>query len=137
MKNASAVLVAVVFAIATAFAGCTARNQAPEDQAGADQMTVGTVQKEIRKGMPASDVAAALGSPNIVTTDENGLEVWIYDKVATDRVETESGSGVWLLIFGAGTSTRSSSTGQRTLTVIIKYDDQKKVRDFAYHSSRF
>ena len=31
----------------------------------------------------------------------------------------------------------ASSTSQRTLTVIIKFDEEKKVRDFAYHTSRF
>ncbi len=48
------------------------------------QMTVGIVQKEIREGMSQADVAAALGSPNIVTKDAEGQEAWIYDKIATD-----------------------------------------------------
>jgi hypothetical protein len=48
-------------------------------------MTVGKVQKEIRVEMSSADVAQALGSPNIVSTDEERREVWIYDKIATDR----------------------------------------------------
>ncbi len=36
----------------------------------ATDLTVGKVQGEIKEGMPASDVAAIPGSPNIVTTDE-------------------------------------------------------------------
>ena len=35
------------------------------------KLTTGVVQREIRKGMPSADVAEALGSPNIVTTDED------------------------------------------------------------------
>jgi len=54
----------------------------------ATNLTVGTVQGSIKVGMPASDVAAILGSPNIVTTDENRREVWIYDKVSSSRVDT-------------------------------------------------
>ena len=50
----------------------------------ADRITVGKVQREIRIGMPSSQVIEALGSPNIVSTDENRLEVWVYDKMATD-----------------------------------------------------
>ncbi len=42
-------------------------------------MTVGIVQKEIRIGMSQADVAAALGSPNIVTRDSEGKETWIYE----------------------------------------------------------
>ena len=37
-------------------------------------MTVGIVQKEIRVGMSQADVAEALGSPNIVTKDNEGSE---------------------------------------------------------------
>lgn len=107
----------------------------------ADRITVGKVQKEIRIGMAASQVIEALGSPNIVTTDEERREVWVYDKIATDvsYSNSESGAGVWLLIIGVGGSGRSGSqsTSQRTLTVVIKFDSDKKVRDFAYHSSSF
>ena len=41
---------------------------------------------------------------------------------------------------GAGvgsTSAGASATSQRTLTVIIKFDSDDRVRDFSYHSSRF
>ena len=31
----------------------------------------------------------------------------------------------------------ASATTQKTLTVIIKYDEQGRVRDFAYHTSTF
>ena len=57
-----------------------------------DRLTVGKVQGEVKVGMPASQVAELLGSPNIVTTDEKRREVWIYDKVSTDRVDTASTS---------------------------------------------
>ena len=117
------------------------------------QLTVGTVQREIRVGMSSADVVQVLGSPNVVTTDEKRREVWVYDKIATDRAYSSSSGGVSTLILGgaligsglagggAGAgynqSTGASSTSQRTLTVVIKYDEQQKVRDFAYHTSRF
>jgi outer membrane protein assembly factor BamE (lipoprotein component of BamABCDE complex) len=113
------------------------------------EMTVGTVQAEIKKGMSAAKVAEVLGSPNIVTTDENGMEVWIYDKISTDvSYSRSSAGGIIGLIFGAGDvgglgaasgsyGAGASSTTQRTLTVVIKYDAEKKVREFSYHASKF
>lgn len=114
-----------------------------------ERVTVGTVQKEIRVGMPASDVASVLGSPNIVTTDEKRREVWIYDKLSTETAYSSSSGGVQALFLGIGgsagggiggggnSSSGASARSQKTLTVIIKYDEQSRVRDFAYHTSRF
>jgi len=131
--------------------GCqtAAQHKASVQDDTADRMTVGKVQKEIRVGMSGADVAQALGSPNIVSTDEERREVWIYDKIATDRAYSSSSGGVSALILGFGgdvaggvggggsSSAGASSTSQRTLTVIIKFDKEGKVRDFAYHTSSF
>ena len=135
--------------------GCMTANQHYQDTHGAQerQMTVGTVQREIRQGMSGADVAEALGSPNIVTTDGEGREVWIYDKISTDvTYSRSSGGGIIGLLIGTisgdvlagggagGSVSRSAgaeSTTQRTLTVVIKFDEYKRVRDFAYHASRF
>ena len=135
--------------------GCMSANQHYQQTHGPKEkeMTVGTVQKEIRKGMSAADVATVLGSPNIVTTDSTNREVWIYDKISTDvsYSKDSSGTGLKLLIagvtdnfFGAGLgsgnynrSAGAQSKTQRTLTVVIKYNEQQQVRDFFYHTSRF
>ena len=119
--------------------GCSAREHAASTQEGlqGNRLTVGSVQKEIRKGMSGAEVIQALGSPNIVSTDEQGREVWVYDKISSDRVYSEGTGGGTLILLWAQQSAGSSSTSQRTLTVIIKFGHDKKVRDFAYHSSRF
>jgi outer membrane protein assembly factor BamE (lipoprotein component of BamABCDE complex) len=138
MKKIFSVILSVIL-----ISGCAsaARHAELTQNKNADRITVGKVQKEIRIGMPSSEVIEALGSPNIVTTDEERREVWVYDKIATDvsYSNSEGSSGVWLLIIGAGGTGRSGaqSTSQRTLTVVIKFDKDKKVRDFAYHSSSF
>lgn len=103
----------------------------------ADRITVGKVQREIRIGMPSAEVAEVLGAPNIVSTDENRREVWIYDKIATDVSYSSNEGGATLLLLGVGGSAGAASKSQRTLTVIIKFDENNKVRDFAYHTSRF
>ena len=99
-----------------------------------DRITVGTVQREITVGMSAAQVIEKLGSPNIVTTDEKRREVWVYDKIATEVLYSRSGAGLKFLT--SGTSGGRTLT-QRTLTIVIKFDKDKKVRDFAYHTSRF
>lgn len=99
-----------------------------------DRITVGTVQREISVGMSAAKVAEVLGSPNVVTTDEERREVWIYDKIATEILYSESGAGLKFLTSG---SSGGVTKTQRTLTIVIKFDQDKKVRDFAYHTSRF
>ncbi len=135
--------------------GCvsaSAHRQAVQDN-GPDSLTVGKVQREIKLGMASSQVAEILGSPNMVTTDEQRREVWVYDKIATEAAYSGSGVGYGAgagaggtpgstLILGGlggswGKNAGAVSTTQKTLTVIIKFDLEGKVRDFAYHSSKF
>ena len=128
----------IVLALSLAvLSGCAseAQKQSNEIRAarGADTLTLGTVQREVRVGMAGSEVAEALGSPNVVTTDPEGREVWIYERFARDV--TSSDAGFFVIIFGTGN--RSRSVSQRSLTVIVKYDDNNFVRDVAYHSTSF
>jgi outer membrane protein assembly factor BamE (lipoprotein component of BamABCDE complex) len=103
--------------------------------------------------MTNAQVVEVLGSPNMVTTDDKRREVWVYDKVATDHAYSTSSSGISALILGGGPigsgvggggiggsysdSAGASSSTQRTLTIVIKFDEGNKVRDFAYRQSSF
>lgn len=107
-------------------------------------LTAGAVKREVYIGMSGADVAQALGSPNIVTTDEERNETWIYDKISTQVYESESKGATGVIRYlevwgpiGLSSKTNRRTSSQRTLTVIIKFDEQDKVRDFAYHTSRF
>lgn len=128
--------IALGLCLSVVAAGCGGGGGKAEIQE--DRLTVGKVQGEIKVGMAASQVAELLGSPNIVTTDEKRREVWIYDKVSSDRVDTSKSSfaGI-ILLLGTQSSDSSSFSRQRTLTIIIKYDEEKKVRDFAYNATQF
>jgi outer membrane protein assembly factor BamE (lipoprotein component of BamABCDE complex) len=126
-------------------AGCTAPQHRAAVEGDAERLTVGKVQREIRVGMSGAEVIKVLGTPNIVSTDEERREVWVYDRVSTTTVHSESRAGVLALIFGGeggalggvGGEAGARSTTQRTLTVIIKFDKDARVRDFAYHASQF
>ena len=144
-------LLAIPFFI-LALSGCQSAGQHMADvQSGmtGQNLSVGAVQREIRVGMTGAEVAEVLGSPNIVTTDAERREVWMYDKISTDRAYSTSSGGVSALFLGFGSNSAglggvggnrgagASSTSQRTLTVIIKFDNDNRVRDFAYHQSKF
>jgi outer membrane protein assembly factor BamE (lipoprotein component of BamABCDE complex) len=117
--------------------GCVSASDHANQVQSNGNLSVGVVQKQIKVGMSGAEVLQALGSPNMVSTDEQRREVWVYDKVATDTVQSSSTGWVFAVLAGGQTSSGASSRSQRTLTIIIKFDEQNLVRDFAYHSSKF
>ena len=111
------------------------------------KITLGVAQREIREGMSQADVAKALGSPNMVTKDRDGVETWIYDKVSTETAYSTSKNGIAGLVLGTGSvvgggvgsssqASGASSRTQRTLTIIIKFK-KSVVSEFTYNSTSF
>jgi outer membrane protein assembly factor BamE (lipoprotein component of BamABCDE complex) len=143
--------IATAAALALSLQGCQSVGEHRADirDDTADKITVGTVQQKIKNGMSSADVIFALGSPNIISTDSENREVWVYDKISTENAYSGSrgglgglggivGSSGGLGAFGSyGKSTGATSTSQRTLTIVIKFDENKKVRDLAYRTSSF
>ena len=136
--------------ILACFTGCAsvADHRKALDDSSEQKLTLGVAQKEIKPGMSQADVAKALGSPNMVTKDRDGVETWIYDKVSTDYAYSSSTGGISSLVLGfrgsvaagvGGSSSRSSgasSRTQRTLTIIIKFTDSV-VKEFTYNATSF
>ena len=113
-----------------------------------------------RRHVPG-DVAAAVGSPNIVTQDADGNDTWIYDKISTETSHSDSsqskntsvsaGGGVLGAIgsvlggvVGGVSQSQGSSSGsgaasqsQKTLTVVIKFNQSRQVSTVRYQSSSF
>lgn len=139
---------ALAFTLAT---GCTtpAQHQQSVNSYDEEQLTVAAVQRTIREGMSGADVLAGLGSPNIISSDVDRNEVWVYDRVGTEYVHSESGAELISLVGAASGSavggvlpvmkqkSGASRRSQRTLTIIIRFDGDKLVKDFSYHASRF
>ncbi len=121
--------------LALLLGGCS--SLPPKEPAPEDRVTVGKVQGEIKVGMSGADVVQILGSPNMITTDEKRREVWVYDKISTEHTEASRSSYGTLILIGGSGHDAQSSTRQRTLTIIIKFDEQKMVRDFAYNYTQF
>lgn len=141
--------------LSLSLAGCmgAAQHRAAVRDDTTDKLSVAAVQREIRVGMSGADVVSVLGSPNMITTDSERRETWVYDKIVTERVYSTSSGGLGLtlggLIGGAdgggagglgGSGSHGAgamSTSQRTLTIIIKFDNDNRVRDFSYRQSSF
>jgi hypothetical protein len=123
-------------------------------------LTIGLVQKQIKVGMGQSEVAAALGSPNIVTGDNQKRETWIYDKIASETSFSNDSGGIFSSVLGLGSfpggsiknpsgsisgdvnanyskSAGATSFSQRTLTVVIKFTADNNVESVSYNSTRF
>jgi|TARA_B100001079_G_scaffold239315_1_gene223470 outer membrane protein assembly factor BamE (lipoprotein component of BamABCDE complex) len=96
---------------------------APQSQA--DRMTLGTVQSSIHMGMTGGEVQEALGAPNIISKNNDGNEMWTYDRVSKEA--TSRGFIFW----------SSEESTQRTLTVLITFDGGGRVADYTYHSTEF
>lgn len=117
------------------------------------EMTLGLVQRQIHIGTSQDEVAIAIGSPNIVTTDSTGKETWVYDKVASITSYDSNGFGVGaggigggsggngfgggLLGIGYSKNKNNVQSSQKTLTVVIKFDKNHRVESFSYNMSKF
>lgn len=124
MKKILLALVLILPAVLTACVNSVANEE---------QMTVAKAQKEIKIGMSSAEVIEVMGAPNMVTTDDKRRETWVYDKVSTNVSGGQT--GVWFLVGTAGGYNQSKN--QRTLTIIVKFDENNMVRDFAYRTSTF
>lgn len=138
-------------AVTATASGCMSapQHRAEVNDDSTSRLTVGTVQREIRVGLTSAEVINVLGAPNVVATDPERNETWVYDKVATETVYSSSSGGVAALILGgsgdvgggafanAERSAGATSRTQRTLTIVIRFDADARVRDFAYRASQF
>lgn len=145
MKTTS-VSLPLLAAATLVLSGCGATQHRAEVQDdGIDRVSVGTVQREIRVGMTSAGVAEILGAPNIVSTDAERREVWIWDKISREVSYSRSSGVVAGLVVGSSAggvgggskNAGAASSSQRTLTVIVKFDDAGLVRDFSYRTSSF
>jgi len=113
-----------------------------------NKLTLGKVQQTLKKGMSQGEIVVALGSPNMVTSDANGLETWVYDKLSTE-VNSNSqkksfnllggviGSKIGAGVTGGSSSKNSNaSSSQKTLTVVLKFIE-KKLEIYTYNASSF
>mgnify|MGYP001182762909 FL=1 len=119
----------------------------PTPSPGSDHVTSltwRTVQSEIRIGMTQAEILEKLGAPTIHTKNSIDEEVWTFEKPRIVSNETASANygqhalvqGFLTLLFGGKFSSVSSTNTKemKSLTIIITFNENKKVKDFSYQT---
>jgi hypothetical protein len=132
------------------------QHQAQLPSSTSPELTLGVFQQNLKPGMSQGDVAASVGSPNMVTSEGAGKETWVYDKIASETSYSSgtAGAGIGAGVLGIGVggdgvlgggvggnagaskSAGAARTTQKTLTVVVKFEGGK-LKDWKYHQSKF
>jgi outer membrane protein assembly factor BamE (lipoprotein component of BamABCDE complex) len=116
-----------------------------------DPASYGLAKKKLVKGKTTQqDVIQIFGAPNITTKGTNGVaEVWTYEKVSSDYVDSQVSVGAGGGLGGGGSSIggggglfggygkQKGSSSVRTVTLIIKFDDNEIVSDYNIMETNF
>lgn len=121
-------------------------------------LSYGAVTATVKKNVTTqSDLLSLFGGPNISTTDAEGVETWVYERTATmndsaGAAESRNfeaffgaggSAGPIVLGGGAGGGSRSSTDQRRTvssirtLTVVVKFNADRTVKDCSTRASYF
>ena len=127
---------------------------APPNQRGASPLSYGVVTAAVERGKTTQlELIQMFGGPNISTTDGDGVETWVYERsvsqtdaaTKTDNWQAAANLGVSFghaqlgVSGGGGSSGAGSSTASsfRSLTVIVKFNQNKTVKDYSVRASQF
>jgi hypothetical protein len=125
--------------------------------AAASMVATGKLTSEWSVETTQAELIELFGGPNISTTDASGLETWVYERSASETDASGSSDARNLnAFFGAGGNVggaaigggvaggassqrdRSRTTNSvRNLTVIVKFNEDKTVRDYSVRQSTF
>ena len=126
---------------------------APPAQTTASALSYGAVTSTVVKGKTTqADLVQMFGGPSIATVDNDGVETWVYERSVT-QTDVTSQSQNWqaaagLGVFfghisanaqgGGGQQSAASSTASsfRSLTVVVKFNENKTVKDYTVRSSQ-
>ena len=126
-----------ILAACAVLTGCATTQPDSVDQRNS-MLTQGNVQLNLKVGQTTkAEVLEKFGSPNITTRDGSGQEVWSYQRMATVS-QSSSSSDYWtIFLTGQSRSADGFSQSSRTMTLIIKFNDQDVVSDFRSRTSDF
>lgn len=131
------------------------REQAPQATfAQPNSLSYGGVTSQVQKSRTTQlELVQMFGGPSISTTDGEGTEVWVYERSVSeterrnrsDGWQSAANLGVFFSAAGAagggpsGKSNESSSTTTsfRSLTVIVKFNPNKTVKEYSVRASQF
>ncbi|MDR1691691.1 MAG: hypothetical protein LBR35_02525 [Rickettsiales bacterium] len=102
-------------------------------------LTYAMVKSKIIKGQTTqNEIISLFGSPNIITKNSDGHEVWTYSKQSSDKSAQSSSFGAGIPLFiGYGSASSSSSKTITNFDLIITFDKNDVVKDYSVLSSQF
>lgn len=122
---------------ATILAAC-ATAPAPTQSTANSPFTHGNVQLNLVKNVTTqAQVLEVFGAPNVATVDAEGREVWTFQKNAQVSQSTSVDSFGTIILAGTSKTSTQFEQSSRTMTLIIKFDKEKKVVDFMSRTSSF
>lgn len=123
-------------------------------QSGGSALSYGAVTSRVVKGKTTqADLVDMFGGPNISTVDNEGVETWVYERSVTQTdaanhsqsFQAAANLGVFFGQGSAGaqaaggqsTAASSTTTSFRSLTVVVKFNPDKTVKDYSVRASQF
>lgn len=123
----------------TLLAGCSTNSgplvSIPSRSMETQRLAVGAAQM-LKVGSTSERVIELLGSPNVVTNNEDGLETWVYDKMSKEIETVRTRDGGWLFTPKQQQSV-VSVVGERALIVVIKFDKDQRVSNVRYRQTSY
>jgi outer membrane protein assembly factor BamE (lipoprotein component of BamABCDE complex) len=121
-----------------AFAGCGSPSASTDSGSGGTQFTHGNVTLNLKKGITTQEeVLRLFGAPNIATVDSAGQEVWSYQKYATVSKSSTTDGFFTIVVAGVSRSSGQTESSTKTMTLIIKFNQEKVVTEFSSFTSSF
>ncbi len=103
------------------------------DQANSN-LTYGMIKSKVKKGRTTqAEIIRIFGSPNIVSKNKKGLEVWTYSRQST-RAKSGGGFGTFGIV---GSSSAYSNTSTSSFDFIVTFDKKDIVVDYSVVSAKF
>jgi hypothetical protein len=119
-------------AMLSGLAGCTA--SLPSDSKSNSTLTAGMVKKGLVKGKTTqNEVIQTFGSPNTITNNASGEEVWGYNRMSFDHSSGSSFSG----LFVTGKNQALSSSTSKSVDLFVTFNSKDVVQDYKFISSSY
>ncbi len=125
MKTKHVFMGVLLVGVSILLSGCN-YTTVPE-KVGASNLTVGEAKRTITKGTTTqSEILTTFGSPNLVSNNKDGNQVWAYNRMSADSYSGSEGGS--LILWGG--SKAVSSTTVKSFDLIITFNNKDVVEDY-------
>lgn len=122
------------FGFLICFVGMACSTPAVVENPQKSALTYGMIKSKVIEGKTnQSEILSLFGSPNIVTKNKLGEEVWSYSKQSSDHT---SGGSYGTILF-AGTHKEGSSNSMNSLDLYITFNKSDVVKTYSVVQSQF